>query len=604
MRKERAGKWDIVGRYRLASGARRADPSDSGRQSRLPLTKRRTARARASSRTVTTEGGNLLSRADGRDPAAEGARGPHSLDRIRYGVSSGRRSGGLTPAHGRGALSFSVLLASGFAVACGSSDGGPQAGSGAGAPSGHGGQLDSAGAPASSAAGAGFGSSGSGGTSSSAGAGGASGASGAAESSAGAGAIAGKQAACDFASGLNIAWVNFANDVPNPDLTAFKTIFKNTHDAGGRIIRWWLHTNGTISPGYGSDGLSLALPQAHIDGLKAILKAAGDAGVALVVSLWSFDMLQENAGTAYLDNQALLEKDANRQAYIDKYLTPLVTAIKGTKGLYAWEIFNEPEGMGPNGWATHRTTLPAIQKTVNWLSAAIHAADPNVLVTSSAVTFDYCSKVSGKQNLYSDDELRAAGGKQGGTLDFYQVHYYAANGSSNSPFVHPASYWGLDKKLVIGEFAAQAVEGVALNDLGKSLYEHGYNGGWSWSYDADWVWPAEQGPLQALYAAHPDVGNCAGQAPVAAANLPIGGLPIAGVRPVPRLQSLSSAAQHSAASIHALAEAGLAARARAEAEDMVNRYPDSNLVREIERFTGAHRRRNLRSSPGGQVGFE
>jgi len=51
-------------------------------------------------------------------------------------------------------------------------------------------------------------------------------------------------------------------------------------------------------------------------------------------------------------------------------------------------------------------------------------------------------------------------------------------------------------------------DGVAKNDLGKHLYENGYNGGWAWSCTADDVWPAEQGPLQTLYSAHSDVGNC------------------------------------------------------------------------------------------------
>ncbi|HYQ01139.1 MAG TPA: hypothetical protein VER96_20855 [Polyangiaceae bacterium] len=317
-----------------------------------------------------------------------------------------------------------------------------------------------------------------------------------------------KTAICNFASGINVAWVQFAGDVPNPDLAAFKTIFKNTHDAGGRIIRWWFHTNGTVTPGYGSDGKALAVAQSHIDGVKALLKAADDAGVALVISLWSFDMLQENAGTAYTNNQALLEKDENRQAYVDRYLTPLVTALKGSKGLYAYEIFNEPEGMGPKGWATHRTTQEAIQKTVNWLSAAIHTADPNVLVTSSAVTFDYCSKVSGKTNYYTDDALRTVGGKQNGTLDFYEVHYYTTNGISNSAFQHPASYWGLDKKLVMGEFFASDTDGVAGKDLSKYLYENGYSGAWSWSYNADQKWPSGQDTMQTLSAAHADVANC------------------------------------------------------------------------------------------------
>jgi hypothetical protein len=328
----------------------------------------------------------------------------------------------------------------------------------------------------------------------------------------GAGAAAGggsKTAICNFASGINVAWVQFAGDVPNPDLPTFKTIFKNTYDAGGRVLRWWFHTNGTVTPGYGSDGKALAIAQSHIDGVKALLKAADDAGVALVISLWSFDMLQDNAGTAYTNNQAVLEKDENRQAYVDRYLTPLVTALKGSKGLYAYEIFNEPEGMGPKGWATHRTTQEAIQKTVNWLSAAIHSADPNVLVTSSAVTFDYCSKgVSGKTNYYSDEALRTVGGKQNGTLDFYQVHYYTTNGISNSAFQHPASYWGLDKKLVMGEFFPSDTDGVSGKDLSKYLYENGYSGAWSWSYNADQKWPAGQSTMQTLSAAHPDVANC------------------------------------------------------------------------------------------------
>ena len=89
-------------------------------------------------------------------------------------------------------------------------------------------------------------------------------------------------------------------------------------------------------------------------------------------------MLQDNAKEAHTNNKLLLEEDANRQAYIDNYLTPLVKALKGTPGLYAYEIFNEPEGMGPSGWATYRTTQAAIQKTVNWFASAIHTADPNV----------------------------------------------------------------------------------------------------------------------------------------------------------------------------------------------------------------------------------
>ncbi|MES1208159.1 MAG: hypothetical protein ABUS79_19665 [Pseudomonadota bacterium] len=317
----------------------------------------------------------------------------------------------------------------------------------------------------------------------------------------------GPSSVCQFASGLNVAWVNFASDIPNPNIAMFNTIFKNTHDAGGRIIRWWFHTNGTVTPGYNSDGTVKAIQQSHIDGVKAILNAAHTNGVAINISLWSFDMLQMNAGSTYSQNQQLLENDTVRASYVTNYLTPLVKALKGTPGLYSYEIFNEPEGMGPGGWATYRTTEAAIQKCVNWFADAIHAADPDVLVTNAAVTFDYCSNVGGKNNYYSDSALRTVGGKQGGTLSFYEVHYYTANGTSNSAFMNPASHWGLtDKKLVMGEFAAADTEGVAKDSLFTHLYDNGYNGGWGWAYVGnDWPWPAEQGGLQSLYSAHASV---------------------------------------------------------------------------------------------------
>ena len=108
----------------------------------------------------------------------------------------------------------------------------------------------------------------------------------------------------------------------------------------------------------------------------------------------------------------------------------------------------------------------------------------------------------------SDAALRQVGGRQNGTLDFYEVHYYTSNGVSNSPFKHPASYWGLDKKLVMGEFAAQDTDGVSKNDLFTYLYSNGYSGAWAWAYTADWKWPSMQAPMQNLQKAQPDSTMC------------------------------------------------------------------------------------------------
>ncbi|MGB8294982.1 MAG: hypothetical protein WCG85_06110 [Polyangia bacterium] len=53
--------------------------------------------------------------------------------------------------------------------------------------------------------------------------------------------------------------------------------------------------------------------------------------------------------------------------------------------------------------------------------------------------------------------------------------------------------------------------------------------------------------------------------------------------------------------IHALADAERRSEARGEAEHMVNHYPDSEWVREVERFTGAHRHRNIRVNDAGEL---
>jgi hypothetical protein len=316
---------------------------------------------------------------------------------------------------------------------------------------------------------------------------------------------------------VNVAWVNFGSDVPNPNIAAFQTLFQNTAAAGGRVVRWWFHTNATKTPTYDANGMAQALTAANIADVKKILDAAHAAGVGVNLSLWSFDMLRSGP-TA--NNQALLTMDANRQAYVDNVLTPLATALRGYPGLHSWEAFNEPEGMTTQyGWLTTKIDESFIQKSVNWFASAIHTADPAALVTNGAWQFRANSSASGMMNRYSDAALVAAGGKANGTLDFYEVHYYTANGTAVSPFKNPLSHWGLDKKTVIGEFYALAQDGVAAGDVYTSLFTGGYNGAWAWQYESNdgtntsnggtsTKWPAMQVPMQNLLAAHPDIASC------------------------------------------------------------------------------------------------
>lgn len=68
-----------------------------------------------------------------------------------------------------------------------------------------------------------------------------------------------------------------------------------------------------------------------------------------------------------------------------------------------------------------------------------------------------------------------------------------------------------------------------------------------------------------------------------------------------RFPDSADAPERASILIHALANLGRVREARGEAEQMVNHYPDSDWVREIEGYSGAHRHRNLHVSDSGVV---
>ena len=70
-----------------------------------------------------------------------------------------------------------------------------------------------------------------------------------------------------------------------------------------------------------------------------------------------------------------------------------------------------------------------------------------------------------------------------------------------------------------------------------------------------------------------------------------------------RFPDSADAPERTSILIHALVGQARPSEARGEAEDMVNRYPDSHWVREIEAFTGAHRHRNIRLRHDGKLEF-
>ena len=319
-----------------------------------------------------------------------------------------------------------------------------------------------------------------------------------------------------FLSGANLAWINFAGDIGPvvTDFNSFADIMLQMHDHGGNVLRWWLHTNGTVTPAFNSSNFVTGPGSGTISELKQVLDLAWQREIGINLSLWSFDMLRSSNSTTVLNrNRLMLTDTAYTNAYINNCLIPMIDSLRGHPAIVDWEIFNEAEGMSNEfGWTgIDHVAMSDIQRFVNLCSGAIHRSDPTAKVTTGVWSFqaltdittlsrkenlnplsasqkseletfffqkyrlslsadeitNYLQKIAGTQNFnyYSDLRLINAGGDPDGILDFYSVHYYVALGSQFSPFINTASHWNLSKPIVIAEFAMQTNDGVTQDQL-------------------------------------------------------------------------------------------------------------------------------------------
>jgi hypothetical protein len=337
-----------------------------------------------------------------------------------------------------------------------------------------------------------------------------------------------------FLDGSNIAWVNFSGDLgPNPvDTVSFRTVFDSIHAHGGNALRFWLHTTGANTPQFNAGGGVIGPGSHALADLKIILDMAWQRKIGLLLSLWSFDMMNISNGSLVTNRSYLMLTDTTyTRYYINNALIPMVQSVKGHPAIIGWEIFNEAEGMSNEfGWSTtSHVPMASIQTFVNLCAGAIHRTDPPAKVTTGAWALTAQTDVNGlaktgdlesrlsslsaaeksrieeefvarygfrmtaedlirkfaagpNYNYYRDDRLIQVGGDSLGTLNFYTDHYYDWQSTPISPFVHPASSWALTKPLVIAEFFPEQTLGMPYTSLYDTLYAGGYAGALSWGW--------------------------------------------------------------------------------------------------------------------------
>jgi hypothetical protein len=288
-----------------------------------------------------------------------------------------------------------------------------------------------------------------------------------------------------FLNGINLAWMDFANDLTAFNENLFADVLDEVSAAGSNCIRWWLHTNGTSSPFFLNDSVAYITDNEILAMFKG-LDMAYERGMGIIMCLWSFDMLRSSNSTLVkYRNRLMLTDPVYTQAYINNALIPLLETIGDHPAVICWEIFNEPEGMTPvGGWGdVDDVPITAVQAFINRTAGAIHRNTENAKVSNGCWSFIAGTDVGSNYNYYTDERLIAQGGDPDGYLDFYMVHYYDWAGTTLSPFHHPASYWELDKPLVIAEFETDGpFAGINARAAYDSLYKNGYAGALSWSW--------------------------------------------------------------------------------------------------------------------------
>ncbi len=307
-----------------------------------------------------------------------------------------------------------------------------------------------------------------------------------------------------FFSGTNLAWSDYNSDVGDSPLNenAWRKAVEGTRAAGGNAIRWWLFNNMSQSPEI-DQGTHLVsgLKENTIANMKKALDIAEEYGVMVSMCLFSHNLMEPNQWGLYSEklditaNEKLFE-DEGTAAFITNVLNPVVKAIGNHNALMTWEVFNEPEGMTSVGWTTKKLDKAVLQKFTNKIAAAIHTANPELLVSTGSVNIQY-------QSWWNDSELIAAGGEANGTLDFFQTHYYPYYQNDDvSPFMNMAAQMAAkynydSKPMIIGEFPASGWAGktytssmaakteITTEECYRKAFDGGYAGALAWQYIGD-----------------------------------------------------------------------------------------------------------------------
>jgi hypothetical protein len=254
-----------------------------------------------------------------------------------------------------------------------------------------------------------------------------------------------------FLLGVNYPWLHYGEDfgstirghngVSLPEhQKLLSEDFVRIRDSGAEIVRWFLFADGRA--GFAADRGVAGKPDEFLfQDVAALLNLAEQHQLRLCFSLIDFLWLQDH--TKQLEkhpHQALLHFAAGRESFLLHVLIPLFLEFSAHRGLFAWEIANEPE------WAIREFRRTATAQ-MRFADLRVYAAE----IAKAAQEFGKVPVTLGSARLMWVRAWSEIG------LDFYQAHYYpsAERDAGGNLATQLAALPELDKPLWLGELPAQ-----------------------------------------------------------------------------------------------------------------------------------------------------
>jgi hypothetical protein len=294
-----------------------------------------------------------------------------------------------------------------------------------------------------------------------------------------------------FLLGYNYPWheynKDFLPDSPQNVRANYARIDAQLADLrahGTHVTRWYVFNDASSYPLFDAQGQVAGLPPQFLQQFDDAVALASAHGIYLIpVLLDEHNLMRRDSRAA---RPQVVTDPAVRQTFLDRAVRPLLERYGQHPAILAWSVINEPE------YATVELNLQPDRRRVAQATMAAYIQEAAQLIHRHT-----------RQLVALDTSLPWVAAWEGLGIDLYLAHWYpwmARYWPQFSPYERAASTLGVDRPVVIGEFAT-ANTPYSLTESLDRFYANGYAGALAWSYtnNAD-RWSDYPGTKQALRA--------------------------------------------------------------------------------------------------------